>query len=195
MNRIVMDSSRMTQLRQLQDSLKAAAIKASNDSARAAAIRHATDSINAVMARIKDSTDRLAANLRSLNSVFSLAPDKPHSVLIVLNKVDPVYVNETKNAFSRYNTEEYYSQQLTTASSDLTDSIKMVVIGSFGNANDALDYLQKAKALAPRQIVPWLPAGKYSFLIISGPNLDLLLNNKDLSAYRKFLQAAYPGKF
>jgi tetratricopeptide (TPR) repeat protein len=195
MNKIVMDSSRMTQLRQLQDSLKAAAIKASNDSARAAAIRHATDSINAVMARIKDSTDRLAANLRSLNSVFSLAPDKPHSVLIVLNKVDPVYVNETKNAFSRYNTEEYYSQQLTTASSDLTDSIKMVVIGSFGNANDALDYLQKAKALAPRQIVPWLPAGKYSFLIISGPNLDLLLNNKDLSAYRKFLQAAYPGKF
>ncbi|MBS1604508.1 MAG: tetratricopeptide repeat protein [Bacteroidetes bacterium] len=195
MNRIVMDSSRITQLRQLQDSLKAAAIRASNDSAKAAAIRHATDSINAVMARIKDSTDRLAANLRSLNSVFSLTPDKPHSVLIVLNKVDPVYVNETKNAFSRYNTEEYYSQQLTTAGSDLTDSLKMVVIGSFGNADDALQYLQKAKALAPRQIVPWLPAGKYSFLIISGPNLDLLLNNKDLPAYRKFLQAAYPGKF
>jgi len=193
-NKIVMDSSRITQLRQLQDSLKAAAIKASNDSAQAAAIRRATDSINTVMARIKDSTDRLAANLRSLNSVFSLTPDKPHSVLIVLNKVDPVYVNETKNAFSRYNAEEYYSQQLTTGSSDLTDSLKMVVIGNFGNADDALQYLQKAKALAPRQIVPWLPAGKYSFLIISGPNLDLLLNNKDLSAYRKFLQAAYPGK-
>jgi len=195
MNKIVMDSSRMSQLRQLQDSLKTAAVKASNDSAQAAAIRRKTDSLNAVMARIKDSADRLAANLRSLNSVFSLTPDKPHSVAIVLNKVDPVYVNETKNAFSRYNTEEYYSQQLTTNSSDLSDSLKMVVIGNFGNANDALDYLQKAKALAPRQIVPWLPAGKYSFLIISGPNLDLLLNNKDLSAYRKFLQAAYPGKF
>lgn len=195
MNKITMDSSRMSQLRQLQDSLKAAAVKASNDSAQAAAIRRQTDSLNAVMARIKDSTDRLAANLRSLNSVFSLAPDKPHSVLIVLNKVDPVYVNETKNAFSRYNTEEYYSQQLATNSSDLTDSLKMVVIGDFGNANDALDYLQKAKALAPRSIVPWLPAGKYSFLIISGPNLNLLLNNKDLPAYRKFLSAAYPGKF
>ena len=195
MNKIVMDSSRITQLRQLQDSLKAAAIQASNDSAKAAAIRHKTDSINAVMARIKDSTDRLAANLRSLNSVFSLNPDKPHSVLIILNKVDPVYVNETKNAFSRYNSEEYYSQQLTTNNADFTDSVKMVVIGNFGNAGDALDYLQKAKALAPRQIVPWLPAGKYSFLIISAPNLDLLLTNKDIPAYRKFLSAAYPGKF
>jgi len=195
MNKISMDSSRMSQLHQLQDSLQAAAVKARNDSTQAAAIRRKTDSVNAVMARIKDSTDRLAANLRALNSAFSLTADKPHSVLIVLNKVDPVYVNETKNAFSRYNTEEYYGQQLTTGSSDLTDSIKMVVIGNFGNADDALQYLQKAKALAPRQIVPWLPAGKYSFLIISGPNLDLLLNNKDLPAYRKFLSAAYPGKF
>jgi hypothetical protein len=49
--------------------------------------------------------------------------------------------------------------------------------------------------MAPRQIVPWLPKNNYSFLLISGANLELLLKNKDMDAYRKFLMAAYPGKF
>jgi hypothetical protein len=70
-----------------------------------------------------------------------------------------------------------------------------VVIGNFENSDAAMDYLQKVRALSPRQIVPWLPAGKYTFLVISGPNLDLLLNNKDMPAYRQFLSAIYPGKF
>ncbi|MBS1662522.1 MAG: tetratricopeptide repeat protein, partial [Bacteroidetes bacterium] len=195
MRKISMDASQLAQLRRLQDSLQAAMFKAQADSAQAAVIRHKTDSINAVMQKLRDDTAQLAAKLRTLNSVFSLAPDKPHSVLILLDKVDPVYVTEARNAFSRFNTEEYFSQQLTTDNAALTDTLKLVVIGNFGNANDALEYLQKAKALAPRQIVPWLPANKYSFLIISAPNYDLLLNNKDLPAYRKFLSAAYPGKF
>ncbi|HEY6901850.1 MAG TPA: tetratricopeptide repeat protein, partial [Puia sp.] len=195
MRKISMDANQLIQLRRLQDSLQAAMFKAQADSAQAALIRHKTDSINAVMQKLREDTAQLAAKLRTLNSVFSLSPDKPHSVLILLDKVDPVYVNEARNAFSRFNTEEYFSQQLTTDNAALSDTLKLVVIGNFGNAGDALDYLQKAKALAPRQIVPWLPANKYSFLIISAPNYDLLLNNKDLPAYRKFLSAAYPGKF
>jgi len=194
MRKITMDANQLAQLHRQQDSLQAAMVKAQADSAQMALLRHKADSVNAVIQKLKDDTAQLAAKLRTLNSVFSLTPEKPHSVLILLDKVDPVYVNETKNAFSRYNTEEYYSQSLTTNNATLTDTLKMVVIGNFGNANDALDYLQKVKALAPRQIVPWLPASKYSFLIISAPNLDLLLNNKDIPAYRKFVSAAYPGK-
>jgi len=195
LHKITMDASQLAQLRRQQDSLQAAMAKAQADSAQMARIRQKSDSINAAMQKLRDDTARLAAKLRTLNSVFSLTPDKPHSVLILLDKVDPVYVNETKNAFSRYNTEEFYSLALKTENAALTDTLKMVVIGNFGNASDALDYLQKVKALAPRQIVPWLPANKYSFLIISAPNLDLLLNNKDMSAYRTFLKAAYPEKF
>ena len=71
----------------------------------------------------------------------------------------------------------------------------MLVIGSFPTDKEALAYVNNVRAMAPRQIVPWLPAGKYIFLIISGDNLHLLLNNKDLNAFRKFLSEAYPGKF
>jgi hypothetical protein len=77
----------------------------------------------------------------------------------------------------------------------LNDTVSLVIISSFANAAEAFDYMGKMKALAPRSIVPWLPAGKYSFLIISPANLDLLMTNKDMQAYRRFLSAAYPGKF
>jgi hypothetical protein len=147
------------------------------------------------MKQLQADTAQLAAKLRTLNSAFALTPEKPHSVLIVMEKVDPVYVSEAKNAFSGFNQEEYYSQVLTTENASLNDTLKMVVIGNFQKDSDALNYLQKVKALAPRQIVPSLPVNKYSFLIISGANLELLLNSKDLPAYRKFLSAAYPGKF
>jgi hypothetical protein len=73
--------------------------------------------------------------------------------------------------------------------------MKLVVINTFENSAAAMDYMQKARAAAPREVVPWLPAGKYTFMIISAPNLELLLNNKDMQAYRKFLTAAYPDKF
>jgi hypothetical protein len=114
---------------------------------------------------------------------------------MILDKVDPVYVSEAGNAFNRYNTETYYSLGLTTQNASLNDSLKVLVISNFGNSDAALDYLRNVKPMAPRSIIPWMPAGKYSFLIISAGNLELLLNNKDVNAYRKFLSAAYPDKF
>ncbi len=137
----------------------------------------------------------VAAKVRNLNTAFTLNPDPPHSVVMVMTKVDPVYVSEARNAFNGYNQENFYSQQLTADNASLSDSVKMLMIAGFTTDKDALKYLNNAKALAPRQIVPWLPADKYIFLIISDANLQLLLNNKDLNAYRKFLSAAYPGKF
>lgn len=136
-----------------------------------------------------------AAKLKNLNSAFAFNPGAPHSVVIIMTKVDPVYVNEARNAFNGYNQENFYSQQLTAENASLNDSVKMLVIGNFPTDKDALTYLNNIKGLAPRQIVPWLPADKYTFVIISGPNLQLLLVKKDLNAYRQFLRTAYPGKF
>ena len=136
-----------------------------------------------------------AAKLRNINSAFSMRPDAPHSVVIVMTKVDPVYVSEARNAFNGYNQENFYSQQLAAENASLNDSVKILMIGTFPTDKDALTYLTNIKPLAARQIVPWLPAGKYSFMIVSAPNMQLLLNNKDIDAYRKFLSTAYPGKF
>lgn len=164
------------------------------DSLQLAREKHRDDSI-AALKKSHGDTSQLAAKLRTLNSAFTLMPDKPHAVIIVLDKVDPVYVSEAKNAFGRFNLETYYSKGLKTENASLSDSLKLVVISGFPNADEALTYLKTVKPEAPRDIVPWLPAGKYTFLIISDANLQLLLDNKDMPAYRKFLSAAYPTTF
>ena len=50
------------------------------------------------------------------------------------------------------------------------------------------------KKAAPEE-VSWLPANKYSFLLISEDNLQLLKTNKDFPAYIGALNKAFPGKF
>lgn len=194
-NGISMDAGKLASLKRLQDSLQQAMVQAQADSAKAAMLKRQSDSVAAAQAKLRADTAQLAAKLRTLNSVFSLTPDKSHSVILVLNKVDPVYVNEAGNAFGRYNTENFYSMGLKTQNASLNDSLKLVVIGGFPDANGAQDYIRNVKPMAPRAIIPWMPAGKYTFLIISDTNLELLLNNKDMAAYQKFLSAAYPGKF
>jgi outer membrane protein assembly factor BamD (BamD/ComL family) len=128
-------------------------------------------------------------------SPFTSVPEKPHAVALVMDKVDPVYVTETKNAFDRYNRENYYGKQFDINQVSLSDSIKIVVINGFENANAALLYLDKAGKLAGREILPWLPVNKYFFIIIDAQNLETLQANKDIQTYRKFLSVYFPGEF
>jgi outer membrane protein assembly factor BamD (BamD/ComL family) len=194
-NTIKMDDFQLAALHRYQDSLQTTMAKANADSAQQALLRQRADSIQVAMKKLQADTAQLAAKLRTMNSAFALTPDKPHSVLIVMNKVDPVYVSEARNAFNGYNQENFYSQSLKSDNASLSDSVKLLVISGFATDADAITYLQNVKALAPRQIVPWLPADKYTFIIISAANLSVLMNNKDMTDYRKFLSAAYPGKF
>jgi outer membrane protein assembly factor BamD (BamD/ComL family) len=153
------------------------------------------DSIKNVMQKLKSDSERLSKNLQTMQSVFAFTPDKPHNVAILITKVDQVYVTETRNAFNRYNRENYYNKKMDINNVSLDDSVKIVVISGFDNATDALSYLDQARKIAPREVIPWLPANKYSFLIISDENLGRLKTNKDITEYKKFLSAFYPGKF
>jgi len=116
-------------------------------------------------------------------------------VMVVLEKVDPVYVTETRNAFNRYNREKYYNKTIEINNIPLDDNIKFVVLKPFENADAAIDYIEKARKLTRGDIIPWLPADKYGLYMISQENLDLLLASKDFSAYKKALADAFPGKF
>ena len=119
----------------------------------------------------------------------------PHFVTIILDKVDPVYVSEARNAFLRYNRESFSSQGYTVNNVAITDEVKLVLIGTFPNADAAIAYVNKTRKLAVSEIIPWLPAAKYSFGIITNNNLEVLRNSKDVDAYRRFLQQTYPGQF
>ena len=127
-------------------------------------------------------------------SAYSFNVEAPHAVVIVLTKVDPVYVSESRNAFNRYNLEKYYNIKIDITNQPLNDSVKLVVMSGFDNAGVAREYMEKTQAIAATQIVPWLPAGKYSFILISTQNIEVLKTKQDLNEYRKFQERYFPKK-
>ena len=122
-------------------------------------------------------------------------PSTKHYTAIILDKVDPLFVTEVKNAYFRFNREHYSSRTFTMNVVDLDATRKIVLIGDFDKASDAVSYMEFAKQSAASQVMPWLKPDKYSFSIITDENLPLLLEKKDLEQYRKFLVQNLPGKF
>lgn len=127
------------------------------------------------------------------SSVYSFDSSSRHAAVIILEKVDPLFINEVKNAYFRFN-REHYQASYTMNVIDLDADRKLLVIGDFANAREAISYMQAAKRFAPTEVIPWLKAEKYSFTIITDGNLLILKDKKDLVQYRKFLDQNLPGK-
>ncbi|MEO5967232.1 MAG: hypothetical protein ABIP68_02215 [Ferruginibacter sp.] len=128
------------------------------------------------------------------DKVFSINPESPHVVLMVLNKVDGVYQQEAKNSFTRYNREMFYSAGIKINKEALDNERVLLEFSPFNNADDAIKYLDKIKRAAPSE-VSWLPASKYSFIIISVENLQILKENKDFERYKALLNTKYNNRF
>ncbi len=128
------------------------------------------------------------------NGTFTFDPLTPQYVVMLLNKVDPVYSNEAKNAFVRYSREKFRLLNLEITKDTLDTERTLLVFTQFENADAAISFMDKIKKDAPSE-VSWLPADKYSFYIISSTNLDLLKGNKNLANYLELLNKKYPGKF
>jgi hypothetical protein len=126
---------------------------------------------------------------------FSFNPNEAHYVVLVLNKIDPVFVSETRNAFNRHNKDTYYNKNYTSELVEIDADNRLLLISPFATANDAAAYVDKTKPVTATEIIPWLKGGKYSFTILSANNLDILKANKDLEGYKKFLDQILPGKF
>ena len=69
-----------------------------------------------------------------------------------------------------------------------------MVFTSFKTTEAALAFFSAVKSAAPNE-VSWLPAFKYSFIIISDANLQLLKANQNLPAYIDVLKKNYPAQF
>jgi hypothetical protein len=141
---------------------------------------------------IKDTVPKAPALLT--NGAFTIKPDAPHTVVMILEKVDGVYINEAKNAFGRYNKENYYGQVIDITKDAIDADHNILIFASFADGAAALQYCEKIRKDAAREI-SWLPANKYSFIIITGENLQVLKTNKDLTGYKALLNKQYPGKF
>lgn len=128
-------------------------------------------------------------------SSYVYDPNATQLVMIILNKVDNVFGNEAKNAFNRYNKERYYNLPLNSQLIPLDGDNRLLLIGNFNNVLQATEYVQKAANLAPKEIIPWLKAEKYSFTIISEKNLEVLKGKPDINLYKKFLEQNSGLKF
>ncbi len=141
------------------------------------------------------------ANVDSLKTIsgtvrtYVFNPSEQQFVAVLLNKVDPVYANETRNAFSRYNQINYYNQKINVTSSKFNDSLNIVLVGPFSDAATAVIYYDKVKPKAPSVIIPWLKPEKYSFTMISQSNFDVLTETKDIEGYKLLMEKMLPGKF
>lgn len=141
---------------------------------------------------IKDTVAKAPAALTS--GPFVMAVNAPHHVIMILNKVDQVYTNEARNALIRYTRENFYGQPININKDALDADNNLLVITSFPDAAAAMNYYNKIKKDAASEI-SWLPANKYSFLIITEANLQLLKTNKNLSGYKALLNTQFPNRF
>jgi len=125
---------------------------------------------------------------------YVFTPTDQHMVVLLLNKVDIVYVNEARNALNRYNKEKFYNTPLEVTNVVLDDNRKMVTIANFANVIDASDYMEKVKTSASTDLFPWMPKDKFSFFIITAANLELLKTKKDVDEYLKLYKQSYSAK-
>jgi len=128
-------------------------------------------------------------------SAYSFKPDDKYFAVVILSKVDMVWVNETKNAFNIYNRGNFYNKQFEYTVSQLNPENKLLLIGTFDNAQAAAEYVQGVKPVSTSQIIPWLAADKYSFTVISAANLEVLKTQQDIGLYKQFIGKNLPAKF
>jgi tetratricopeptide (TPR) repeat protein len=124
---------------------------------------------------------------------YNWEEQKEHYVGIVLNNVENSFVNELKNALIVYN--RTMGRTLFIDLSIINNETKVLLLHRFLNATDALNYVTSTKVKAPTEIMPWLAKEKYSFIIITKENLEKVVNEKDISKYKQYLNIQQPGKF
>jgi outer membrane protein assembly factor BamD (BamD/ComL family) len=121
------------------------------------------------------------------SKTFTFVSADTQYVMVSLEKIDRTFINEAKGAFAQFNREKFYNLKLNIGVQNLNDDYALLLIGPFENAGKAVDYSDKAKPAAASRIIPWIPAAKYNFSIISNANLELLKANKEIINYRGVL--------
>lgn len=151
-------------------------------------IQVSKDSVKAVTAPVASDVTPVKPGSYTFNK------EESQYVILTLTKVDPVFINEAKNAFNRYNKEKYYNKQISLETLDIATDLKLIIMSPFKDVAEALTYIEQVKPKAAIDIVPWLKADKYSFSFISAQNLVILKAAKDWDAYKTFISQQVPGK-
>ena len=148
-----------------------------------------------VIDRTKPIIDTSSKPTVSPASQFVYNANEAYFVVLVLNKVDPVFSNEARNAFSRHHRETYYNKMFNIETIVLDEENRLMLISPFKDVQEATTYVDQTRPRTANEIIPWLKGGKYYYTIITERNLDLLKANKNIEGYKSFLNQHVPGKF
>ncbi len=130
-------------------------------------------------------------------SPFVIKANEKQTVAIVLEKIDPAYVNEVSYAFTNSGRANSDKAEISVVKKKIKDGLWLVEIQSpaFVNMQSSYDYIKYIAPVTKNELITWLDASKYYFITISDANLREIEKNADVQLYRKVLQEAVPGKF
>ena len=144
-----------------------------------------------------DTAKPLNTGMVTIASPFKMESAKHHMVAMVLENIDPAYVNEVQYAVSNSPGKTFNGQSVSFGKKKLRDKLWLVTMQSaaFTNAQQALEYLNFIKPLNEQKTLTWLEANKYRYILISDENMAVLDKEPDIQLYEKVLKQAYPRIF
>jgi len=147
------------------------------------------DSVNLSVQPARDSIDKATIPL----SKYLFNGDATHKVIMILNKVDGTYINESKNSLDRYVRSNFPNQQIALTKDAIDKDNIIFLFSDFNNIQTSYEFLLKIKKVTFEEL-SWLPINKYSFYPISEENLVVLKTKKDIAEYISWLKKNYPYK-
>jgi hypothetical protein len=150
----------------------------------------------AALARL-NMVDNVPVGTPSTPSTFVIKANEPQVVAIVLERIDPAYVNEISYTLTNSPALNHEEDQITVAKKKIRDNLWLVELSSpkFTTMQKAYDYIKYLKPQLQNNLATWLDASKYSFISISEANLREIEKTQEASLYLKVLREAIPGKF
>lgn len=130
-------------------------------------------------------------------SPFTIRANERQVVAIVLEKIDPAYVNEVSYALSNTERRNTENAEVSVVKKKIRDGLWLVELhsASFVNMQSSYDYIKYISPVTRTELITWLDASKYYFVTISEQNLKEIEKSASIQLYRKVLQEAVPGKF
>lgn len=146
------------------------------------------------LANAKNKAETLKIDSSLIGKDFVVNLNEPHYPILLLDKVDDVFITETRKSFDKFHKEQAGMSGLGVGSLKLNQQYTLVLLGPSNNANGGLKYIDEVKPLTIK-ILPWLPAFKYTYSLIGITNLKILKANNNMDKYLAFLKKTFPGKF
>ncbi|MEO9533685.1 MAG: tetratricopeptide repeat protein [Crocinitomicaceae bacterium] len=123
-------------------------------------------------------------------SPYTYDENLEHYFVIVFPN-DAGNINATKIQLANFNKDFYKSKGLQTTTAVMGAENQVLIIRSFANQSDALDYKAGFNSTSARQTLGRIPQ-QFDHFLINSANFTILFNSMDIKSYQAFYKEKYP---